>query len=223
MKLYHFINAKYGLDSIRDQRFKLSTYDDLNDPFELFATTLTDEKIRRTFQGFKNQMAQTMALLCCSKDWRSSLLWSHYADRHRGLALELDVEDKIITHVEYQTKRLEINESMLDALASTEPGNGIGHAVLATKSADWAYENEARIQFSIAHLNQPQKPLFMPYSEQIKLVGAVIGSLSTITVNDIEQALPAGKDLEVRKARLAFNAFDVVTQRLFKPVRVGRV
>lgn len=91
MKLYHFINAHYGLAAIRDQRIKLSTYDDLNDPFELYAATLNDCEIRETFYQLKNNLSKVMGLLCCSKSWSNSLLWSHYADRHKGIALVLEV------------------------------------------------------------------------------------------------------------------------------------
>jgi hypothetical protein len=49
MRLYHFTSSEYGLEAIRNQQFKLSTYDNLNDPFELFATDLADAKVRSVF------------------------------------------------------------------------------------------------------------------------------------------------------------------------------
>ena len=109
MRLYYFTSAKHGLAAIRNQAYKLSTYDNLNDPFELFATDLADKKIRAAFRLFKEHCAKEMALLCCSKSWSSTLLWSHYGDRHKGVALELDVADQCITHVRYRKSRIPIS------------------------------------------------------------------------------------------------------------------
>ena len=91
MKLYHLLNAEYGLAAIRDRRFKLSTFDTLNDPFELFASDLRDPAIRKLYRDVKEDMTKMMAILCCSKSVSNTLLWSHYADRHRDMALELEV------------------------------------------------------------------------------------------------------------------------------------
>ena len=34
------------------------------------------------------------------------MLWSHYADKHKGVALEVEVPDKCIHEVSYQPRRL---------------------------------------------------------------------------------------------------------------------
>lgn len=44
MRVYHFLDRKYGLDDIRRRRLKIATLDDLNDPFEMLAMTLTATK-----------------------------------------------------------------------------------------------------------------------------------------------------------------------------------
>lgn len=43
MRVYHFVNAEFGLDDIRRRRLKIATLNDLNDPFELFGVHLGDE------------------------------------------------------------------------------------------------------------------------------------------------------------------------------------
>ncbi len=200
MKLYHFINAHYGLAAIRDQRFKLSTYDDLNDPFELYAATLRDRDIRETFRQLKEELATTMALFCCSTAWKSSLLWSHYADRHRGIALELDVDDKLITHIEYRKNRTRVDKSIMDAQLQINPGRALGSRIMATKSIDWAHEHEARIQFDIRNLDQTKKPFFASFNEQIRLIGVILGPLCSLTSEDIYSNLQIGNTLLLRKA-----------------------
>lgn len=221
MKLYHFINVNYGLAAIRDQRVKLSTYDDLNDPFELYAATLNDRDIRETFYQIKNDLTRTMALLCCSKSWRNSLLWSHYADRHKGLALELEVENRLVTHIEYRKSRIRVDHAMMDAQLQKSPGKALGSRIMATKSSDWAYEEEARVQFDIRHLDQSKKPFFVPFDQKIQLVGVILGPLCSLTSKDIQANLPSGSSLLLRKARMAFRTFEVVNKRDFKPIKLS--
>lgn len=43
-RVYKFTSAKYGISNIRDHRLKLSTIDDLNDPFDLAPLDITDSE-----------------------------------------------------------------------------------------------------------------------------------------------------------------------------------
>ena len=225
MRLYYFTSSKYGLEAIQNQRYKLSTYDNLNDPFELFATDLADPKVRAAFHLLKAQLTKQIALLCCSKKWVSTLLWSHYADNHRGIALELDVADECIIHVKYQKARIPISRRDMDEQMGCEDGTGMGGEILAVKAFDWAYEEEARISHNIAHLKPPERGLyFCPFNEQISLRGVILGPLCTLNLNDIQNSLPTGTRLLVRRSRIAFRSFKVTNDLAFKPVQlVGAV
>lgn len=225
MRLYYFTNSKYGLEAIRNQRYKLSTYDNLNDPFELFAADLADTKIRAAFHLLKAQLTKQIALLCCSKTWGSTLLWSHYADNHRGIALELDVADECIIHVKYQKTRTPISRHDMDEQMRCENGTGLGGEALAVKAFDWAYEEEARIPHNIEHLGPPDQGLhFCPFNDRISLRGVILGPLCTLNLNDIQNSLPTDARLLVRKSRIAFRSFKVTSDLAFKSVQlVGAV
>ncbi|WEN13870.1 DUF2971 domain-containing protein [Rhodanobacter sp. AS-Z3] len=218
MRLFHFTSATYGLNAIRDQQYKLSTYDNLNDPFELFAPDLADAKVRAVFQKGKDLCAKQMALLCCSKSWSNTLLWSHYAEKHTGVALELDVADECITHVKYQKTRTPMSRQDMDENMRREDGLGVGAAMFGIKGIDWAYEDEARISHNIRHLNRPQNGLyFSPFNNVISLRGVVLGPLCKLSPDDLQENLPAGTRLSVRKSRIAFRSFKVVSDLRFKP------
>jgi len=109
MRAYHFLSARYALAAIEKQRLKVSRFDDLNDPFELYAAELQNPKHRIAFRKFKKEMAKRFGLLCFSKSWKSPLLWSHYGDRHKGVALEFDINEDIINEVSYKPDRLLLN------------------------------------------------------------------------------------------------------------------
>lgn len=95
-RAYHFISLQHGLDDLRRQHLKISRLDDLNDPFELWAIAQPDRRVRQALKNTKDEMAQQCGLLCFSLDWHNPLLWSHYADRHRGIALGFDIDDQIL-------------------------------------------------------------------------------------------------------------------------------
>lgn len=217
MKLYHLLHAEYGLAAIRDRRFKLSTFDTLNDPFELFASDLRDPAIRKLYRDVKEDMTKKMAILCCSKSVSNTLLWSHYADRHRGMALELEVADEDVTHVRYSEHRVPVTQAMLDAMQPDVPSE-LGE-YLSIKAADWAYEDEARIKFMIDHIKErPANGLhFMPFTARIQLRGVVLGSLCETSVGAIGRALNPGQQIGVRRVRIAFGSFRVVEDQSFRP------
>ena len=222
MRLYYFTSAKHGLAAIESQRYKLSTFDNLNDPFELFAADFADPEIRSAFRRFKEKCASTIALLCCSKSWGSTLLWSHYADRHAGVALELEVDDASIIHVTYQEKRTPITRQAMDENMTRQNGSGIGADMLRVKALDWAYEDEARIIHDISRVKRPTNGLyFSPFNARISLRGVIIGPLCAVRLKQIEDILPSGKHLIVARARIAFRSFRVVADRSFAPRQLG--
>ena len=82
-----------------------------------------------------------IGVLCLSEVKDSILMWSHYADCHRGICLVYDTDNEFFVHaqpVQYQRERPRVNpvihsnEQMLDS-------------AIFTKSEAWAYEKEWRI------------------------------------------------------------------------------
>jgi hypothetical protein len=223
MRLYHFTSSEHGLAAIRDQKYKLSTLDNLNDPFELLATDLADAKIREAFRRCKEMCARDIALLCCSKNWSSTLLWSHYADKHRGMALELEVEDECIIHVKYQKTRTPITRDDMDEYMHCEDGTGIGAEMLKIKASDWSYEDEARIFHTIGHISRPANGLyFCPFNHRISLRGVILGALCKLTDKTLQEHLPVGATLFVTKSRIAFRSFKVTKDLSSKTSRLVR-
>lgn len=79
---------------------------------------------------------------CLTKRSDVGLMWSHYADHHRGICLEFDARQssfQIAAKVEYMERPPSINlldrSSWFDTALKT----------LTTKSWDWCYEEEFRI------------------------------------------------------------------------------
>jgi hypothetical protein len=212
MRVYHFLDAKYGLDDLRRRRLKIATLNELNDPFELFGVDLGDASLRHAFQVMKEELSKNRGLLCFSRDWRNPVLWSHYADRHKGLCLAFEVRDEDIGPVHYSRKRLVVDVESFQNVQQLSIDAVI--QFLFTKYSHWRYENEIRGFVTLEDRDPETGFFFADFSESLRLVGVVVGAQSSITRKELDNALgDLQSSVEVFKARLSFRTFRVVRQR----------
>ncbi len=85
--------AKYALEAPKFRRLKVALLNELSDPFWLFAADLSDRNVRFAFRQWKDDFAHRTDMLCISKRWKNPLLLSHYADRHKGIALGFEIDE----------------------------------------------------------------------------------------------------------------------------------
>jgi len=86
-------------------------------------------------------LTKRVGVLCMSAVNDDILMWSHYADCHKGICIEFDGENKFMAHaqkVQYAPERKAINPYRDDKKVSMEKA-------LLTKSDHWKYENEWRL------------------------------------------------------------------------------
>ncbi len=67
MLVYHFINAQYGIEALRNRRLKISRIMELNDPFEFLAVDLSDQRFREVMEKTKPKISKTNGILCFCK------------------------------------------------------------------------------------------------------------------------------------------------------------
>lgn len=212
MRVFHFLNAEYGLDDIRRRRLKIAQIPDLNDPFELLSIDLSNKDLRRAFQATKEELSKTGGILCFSKKWSNPVLWSHYADKHRGLCLGFKVPKKYLVRVSYTTERLVSEAERLLRTGSTDESTM--RRLLSTKYAHWEYEKEMRCFVSLEEKDPKSGLYFAGFSDDLRLVQVIVGARSDVSRTDVAEALgPLGKSVRVFKARLAFKSFRVVRNK----------
>lgn len=212
MRVFHFINAKHGLENLRKRRLKIATLNELNDPFELFGVNLEDEALRHAFQVMKKDLATKKGLLCFSRNWHNPVQWSHYASKHTGLCLGFDVPDYCLGPVTYSRKRLVIEAESLSEPNQLTPE--IATKFLFTKYAHWQYENEVRGFVILEEKDTEKNMYFAPFDNKLQLKMVIVGARSNITRKQIREALGnLAPSVEAFKARLAFKSFRVVRQK----------
>lgn len=84
VRLYHFLPAVHALDDIRKRRIKIAEIDQLNDPFELWCVAQDNRELRERLRDYKRTMDDRYGMPCFCRSWSNPLLWSHYAEKHRG-------------------------------------------------------------------------------------------------------------------------------------------
>ena|ERR1700730_4725458 len=93
IRAYHFLSAHYALDDLRHRRLKIARLDDLNDPFDLWAVAQPDPQLRKGIRESNAELARSFGMVCFSITWQNRVLWSHYSERHRGIALGFDINE----------------------------------------------------------------------------------------------------------------------------------
>ena len=106
VRVYHFVTQQYAIDDLAKQRLKVARLDDLNDPFELAALELSDRGMRRAYRAFAREMAEKFGVICFSRSWHNPVLWSHYAEKHKGVCFGFDIPDDVLLPVRYTGARL---------------------------------------------------------------------------------------------------------------------
>jgi len=158
-------------------------------------------------------------LLSCSHRDDSILMWSHYADKHRGIVLEFEV-DELISGLPLSTYAYEVRyrtspptmSALHDDLASFDAA--LNH-VLSTKALEWSYEEEVRIKLlAPSHLasHEPHDKPFTPSSIKRVIVGLNLSAKSNEyrTVDqladhpDYKHALFQRADLDLNNYKLGF-------------------
>ncbi len=212
MRVYHFVPAQHGLESLNRRRLKIATINELNDPFELLAISLEDPELRRAFSVVKQQLATTRGMLCFSRRWNNPVQWSHYAAKHTGLCLGFDIPDEHLTPVHYSGQRLAVEAERL--LHPRDMDEATALKFLSTKFAHWRYEAEMRAFLSLEDPDPETGLYFANFSDQLALREVIVGANSVVSQSQLAGALgDLAQNVRRVKARLAFKTFNVVRQR----------
>ena len=202
-RVYQLLPEKWALVNLRRRRIKVTRFNDLNDPFELLAAELSRQEERLRFNRWRRSVSARFGLLCFSERWENPLLWSHYADRHRGLCLGFDVPVGELQSVKYLDRRWTLSDLVPE---KTGPG-----PLFCTKFSDWKYEEECRRIITLADARKDGDHFFWPFGPDLMLRQVIVGPRSKVTKHLLKEVLGADlKHVQLTRSRLAFRTFRVV-------------
>jgi hypothetical protein len=205
--VYKFLTAEFGMKSLREKRLKISTLDDLNDPFDLLPYEMRKRHIRLAFKSLTADFVRIQGIICFSSSWKDPVIWAHYSDKHKGLCLGFEVPKRLGRRVGYVKRRLPFPEHQV---MSSEP-------MLFTKYANWSYEKEVRCFRPLLENTKSGDLYFMDFGKELRLVEVIAGARCKVTENELRSAIEPLKGVKLTKARAGFRRFEVVeNQRGFQ-------
>jgi hypothetical protein len=160
--------------------------------------------------------AKAYGVMCLSRNCNDPLLWAHYADKHRGICLGIDILDHMAQSAIYIDQRESTDPQILwKALnegSAEEPAEDTVNAIMRkylVKYEGWRYEDEVRM-FSRA---REEKGLaYLKFNDEDFILREVIlGLRSTITKKTIVNRLRGyGHEVEILKATVSPDEFRII-------------
>ncbi len=153
IRLYRYMNADAALKTIESRSFRVGRLNELNDPFEwhmgIVGVVPEGEAFAHAqMQAVKTELGQSMGLLSFSDTAEESVLWSHYGDRHRGVAFEVAhlIDPESLFQIHYTDERPVIDANRLHNPDGLEVYLlAVLRRLMIQKSLGWSYEREYRV------------------------------------------------------------------------------
>ena len=170
MRAYKFLDETFGLKTLTEKRLKISTLEDLNDPFELIPFDLRNREVRVAVKNTREQLARTRGMLCFSATWSDPVLWAHYANKHKGICIGFEIPDDD-TELPNASDTYLIDCRLRGGLSSTM----LMHCFLqniAIGSTSKKYESISRLENN----QENGKKYFRPFDETLRPVVIIAGA-----------------------------------------------
>lgn len=224
MIVYHFISPESALKALRDRRLKMTRLNQLNDLQELCIVDLFDSDTKRELEIFKNRVNAQYGMICFSAIYHDPVLWGHYADSHRGVALVFDIPDHKAITINYQPEQY---KQIINTAIHCGEFESFGLSkLISTKFSSWHYEQEVRM---ICDLNdhfcqidaKGNKAYFESLSlepfgkDALKLVGLIRGVRCDLKPMDIAGELLAADTLSIQDASIDSSIFQITSSNAY--------
>jgi len=185
---YRMISNRYdevrASSDIQNFRYLSTEYGDYRTDPEVkkcYERMISDEVKRQLDQFMKSR-----GVLSLSSQWNSPLMWSHYADEHKGLCIEYDISLAVCESpkmVDYKGGRgIQISHIVDFVFNNSETSmKEIEHKYFYTKAGQWDYEEEWRyvsnsqgsqsVPFPLSGVNFGMRCEISVISSIVKLLG----------------------------------------------------
>ncbi|UOQ51036.1 DUF2971 domain-containing protein [Hymenobacter cellulosivorans] len=213
--IYKFYGTeKYHFESLRESYIYFAPPSKFNDPYDCSLDTITFSVKKQTNyrknkeKEFKERYT-TLGVCCFSRKNTSILMWSHYANCHKGFCLEYRIENK-----KSVIRPFDVNytDHYVTMDFSREPKESIFNMIL-TKHRQWEYEEEVRYFTGGFRTNDERK-----YPLQRNVLEAVYLGINceAETINTIRLILKEhyNSSIKVYQAKKCKGSFEIEFQQI---------
>lgn len=215
--LYRFLAAKWALKTLTERRLRASRIVELNDPFEWRVGTIAEtqemaESGRLAFDDFVKRINSQWGIVSMSAIATDPVIWSHYADSHKGIALEFDHDRDTGLHA------ITYSHALPTFDVTKFVGEGYDHqytlgvlrTALGRKSLTWSYEREYRAHLDLAKCDEEEEHYFSSIPDNF-LKRVILGIRCDIPLETVKQALTEGgfENIPIVRARMSDTAYEI--------------
>lgn len=212
MRLYYMTTLETLEEHVLpEMRVRVSTFDTVNDPFELLAMSQSSKDERRRFRWLYQHWVGTLGFVSMGENWKSPLMWAHYAKNHTGACLGIEVPAFRVSKVSYKPERLRL---VLDASKlKTAIDDEIVRTVVTTKFKEWEYEHEWRMLVRLGDADAETGMHYVDFTPDFELREIIMGARCVRSMSAIrKQVFGNTGEIILKKARPAFQTFSMVKQ-----------
>lgn len=142
----------------------------------------SSDVLKNICNEFIQHRQKTTAVLCFTDSPSNMLMWSHYADSHKGICLEFDTEKNELTpNVFDKIYQVEYTKSYPKINFITEEKSEFYRKVYSTKYSDWKYEHEYRAIYRCAEIPDENE------TTELQFVDSMIGANTRVPENMIKK------------------------------------
>jgi Protein of unknown function (DUF2971) len=220
-RLYYFTSSDIADRILTERRLKISLFNELNDPFELMYVSVGEKNMRRIAKFLQQHFAKTKGLICFSDNWRSPVMWAHYARKQAGVCIGFDITENpdILQPVRYESDRLKRPLKYDDQHLGLDVA--FVQALLVTKAIEWSYENEYRVFSNLLYRDPATGFFYQSFGDEIRLREVIVGERNSNSLAHYKKQVDKpDHPVRIIKARAAFNDFAIVQNKAFTPVNV---
>lgn len=168
-KYRSLLNFKNFVDIILRNRLYAAVYKEMNDPMEGQYYYTAGEYNRGTLRSIRENK-QNLRVCSLSRNNHNELMWSHYSDGHRGVAIGVEVDRQVI---DVRPVIYEGLHNLTGHIAEDEAAREI----LSHKLNFWSYEEEERAFTT--------NGIYIPVNVQEVITGRVMSTQDLSLVRDL--------------------------------------
>ena len=138
-------NWQFLEDIVVNRRLWAAPFRDLNDPMEGLLY-LFDKKISTQYRSAVRSASGRLRVCSLCESRNNSLLWSYYADGHKGIAIGVTVLHQVSPRVDKAEKvKYDMSVNIDPKVAKSKSPSEIAKRVLSQKLQFWGHETEYRV------------------------------------------------------------------------------
>ena len=203
----YFSFNENALSCLINNELWVSAPNQFNDPFDsLLTLDFNNSEIQSLFEAY----LQKKAVCCFSRNKTNILMWSHYADHHKGFCIGIDwpelEKSELLSEVNYSENFLNLDIDRFLNLGEDCKINKEWERLLTHKYKDWVYEDEVRL---ILELNDPSNKGKLFPIEEGKIKEIYFGCRMKNNNKETIMKIMKGKDVSFYSMKKSTNSFSL--------------